>query len=225
MLLGSTGLIGKHCLDLLVREGSYAQVEVWVRRPARATDQNFTEKIIQFEDIAELPLTQADHLFCCLGTTMRKAKTKEAFRKVDVEYVLSLAKLAERSGIHTFLVISSVGANPASGNFYLRTKGEMEEAVKRCPIPSIYILRPSMLLGKRTEHRFGENLGKIISKIISPFLFGSLRKYRAIQAETLACAMIACAKSSQPGIHVLESDEIERTGGQVGEWASGLVDK
>ncbi|MFH1161186.1 MAG: NAD(P)H-binding protein [bacterium] len=215
LLIGSTGLIGKHCLDFLIHDENYTQVEVWVRNPNSFPNQKFTEKIMQFEDIPGLPLIQADHLFCYLGTTMRKAKTQDAFRKVDVEYVVSLAKLAERSGIHTFLVISSVGANPVSGNFYLRTKGEMEEAVKQCSIPSIYILRPSMLLGKRPEQRFGESIGKIISKIFSPFLFSGLRKYRAIQAETVARAMIACAESSQPGIHVLESDEIERAGGRV----------
>jgi uncharacterized protein YbjT (DUF2867 family) len=215
LLLGSTGLIGKSCLDLLAHDNIYSQVEVWIRKPSLVTDKNFTEKVIQFEDIPELPCVRSDHLFCCLGTTMRKAGSRDAFRLVDVEYVAALAKLAERSGTHTFLVVSSVGANPASTNFYLRTKGEMEEAVKQCRVPSVYIFRPSVLLGKRTESRPAESVAKVAMQLYSPFFLGSIRKYRPIRAGTVARAMIACAKRSFPGIHVLESDEIEETGRQM----------
>jgi len=215
IIAGATGLIGKALLNLLIHSDSHEQIEIWVRKPSAAIDHRFTESVLAFEELPDIPEVAANHLYCTLGTTIRKAKTKENFYRVDVTYVVSLAKLAERSGITCFLVISSIGANPASLNFYLRTKGEMEEAVTSCSIPSIYILRPSMLLGKRDEKRSGENVGKILSKIAHPFMFGSLRKYRAIHAESVARAMIRCARESKPGIHILESDDIHRLGNMI----------
>lgn len=214
ILTGATGLIGKSLLNQLVAGKVYKVLETWVRTPSWAIDQKFTEMVLCFDDISDIPSAEADHLFCCLGTTMKKAKTRQAFRTIDRDYVAGLAKLAERSGIHTFLVISSIGANPRSATFYLRTKGEMEELVKGCSIPSVYILRPSMLLGDRQERRFGEAAGQVVFKLIWPLLIGPLMKYRAIHADTVARAMIRCARESKPGVHVLESDEIERTGGE-----------
>jgi len=210
ILIGASGLIGKSLINQLLESNLYREIQSWVRTPSWTPDQKFVEMVLVFDEIPDIPSVDANHIYCCLGTTIRKAKTREAFRKVDVTYVSELARLAERSGIKTFLVISSVGANPKSGNFYLRTKGEMEELVKACSIPSIYILRPSMLLGDRQEKRFGETIWKILSGLFSPFLFGSLGKYRAIRADYVARAMIRCALASKPGIHVLESDEIQR---------------
>ncbi|MFH1295983.1 MAG: NAD(P)H-binding protein [Bacteroidota bacterium] len=211
ILIGASGLVGKTLLDQLVSCNLYKEIETWVRRPSLSVDRTFTEMVLAFDELPDIPKAKADHIYCCLGTTIRKEKTKEAFRMVDVTHVVNFAKLAERSGIKNFLVISSIGANPASRNFYLRTKGEMEEKVKACSIPSIYILRPSMLLGNREERRFGEEVGKAFFKLVNPFLHGSLRKYRAVSAETVALAMIRCARESRPGIHVLESDEIQRS--------------
>ncbi len=215
ILIGATGLIGKALLNQLISGNLSKEIETWIRKPSGFADPRFTEMVLAFDEIQNIPQAKADHLFCCLGTTIRKAKTKEAFRKVDETYVVNLAKLAERSRINCFLVVSSIGANPMARNLYLHTKGEMEQQVKACSIPSIYILRPSMLLGDREEKRFMEDIGKIISKLVNPFLFGSLRKYRAIYAETVATAMINCARESNPGVHVLESDEIQRVGEQI----------
>jgi len=215
LLLGSTGLVGRQCLDQLIHDQKGQTVEVWVRSSSGGVEKAFSEKIIDFDDLGNTTVTKTDHLYCCLGTTIKKAKTQEAFRKVDLEYVVALTRLAERSRMKTFLVVSSIGANPKSGSFYLRTKGEMEEAVKRCAIPSIYILRPSLLTGNRKENRMGEDIGKVLSGLVKPFLLGSLRKYRAIRAETVARAMINCARESKQGIHVLESDEVQKIGGRV----------
>lgn len=215
IIAGATGLIGKALLNQLIHADSHEQIEIWVRKPSTAIDHRFTESVLAFDELPDIPAIVADHLYCTLGTTIRKAKTRENFYMVDVTYVVSLARLAERSGMNCFIVISSIGANPVSRNFYLRTKGEMEEAVKSCSIPSIYILRPSMLLGKRDENRFGEDVGKILANIAHPFMFGSLRKYRAIHAESVARAMIRCARESKPGIHILESDEIQRLGNMI----------
>ena len=210
LIIGATGLIGNQCLELLLKDDTYSLVEIWVRNITGNTHPKPIEKLINFDRISELPFTDAEHVYCCLGTTIKKVKTKEAFIKIDKEYVSSLAKLAEQSGCQKFLVISSIGANKNSSNFYLRTKGEMEEEVKSCSIPSIYILRPSMLLGKRKEFRLSEEIGKVLMIAVKYLLIGKMRKYRGIQATTVAKAMLYLAKQKEKGVFVLESDEIAR---------------
>lgn len=210
LVVGATGLIGSHCLEELLHDDQYSYVEIWVRNVSGNSHPKLIEKLINFDKFSELPLIDADHVFCCLGTTINKVKTKEAFVKIDKQYVSELANLADRSGCKKFFVISSIGANKNTNNFYLRTKGEMEEAVKSYSIPEIYIFRPSMLLGKRKEFRFGEQIGKALMVIFQYLLVGKMKKYRGIQASTVAKAMLRVAKRNEKGIFILESDEIER---------------
>ena len=209
LLLGSSGLIGSSCLDQLLADNYYDSVEIWVRKASGIVHPKLKENIVDFEKINNSGETDAQHLFCCLGTTIKKAKTKEAFRKVDYDYVVDFAKLAEKLKVEKFLVISSIGANANSNNFYLKTKGEMEEAVKQCQIPSIFILQPSMLFGKRKEFRFGELIGKLMMHLFKYLLFGKMKKYRGIEASTVAKAMICLAKEEKQGIFVLKSDGIQ----------------
>jgi uncharacterized protein YbjT (DUF2867 family) len=210
LLIGSTGLIGTHCLNELLLDKEYSDIEIWVRNKTDNSNQRLTEKLINFDKISEIQLTDADHVFCCLGTTINKVKTKEAFVKIDRDYVTELAKLAERSVCKKFIVVSSIGAYLKSRNFYLRTKGEMEEALKKLSIPAIYIFRPSMLLGKRNEFRFGEQLGKAFMFGFQFLFIGKLRKYRGIHAFNVAHAMVMMAKSDQKGVFIIESDQIEK---------------
>ncbi|MGA2299053.1 MAG: nucleoside-diphosphate sugar epimerase, partial [FCB group bacterium] len=139
LLAGASGLVGRSCLDELLKDDYYSDVEIWIRKSLNITIPKLTEKIIDFSEIGNMPKTEAEHIFCCLGTTIRIAKTKEAFRKVDYDYVIELGKLAERSGCEKFLVVSSLGANKDSGNFYMRTKGEMEDSLRKFSIPSLSI--------------------------------------------------------------------------------------
>jgi uncharacterized protein YbjT (DUF2867 family) len=208
LLIGATGLIGAHCLQELIMDNEFAQIEAWVRRPLDLSHPKLQSIIMNLGDIPQIVSTDATHIFCCLGTTIRKAGSQNAFRKVDYEYVVELAKLAERSHVEKFLVISSIGANAESGNFYLRVKGEMEEAVKSLSIPAIIIIRPSMLLGKRQEFRLGEQIGKGLMLVFNFLLVGKLRKYRGIKSVTVAKAMVRLAKEHSEGRIEVESNHI-----------------
>jgi uncharacterized protein YbjT (DUF2867 family) len=212
LLVGANGLIGKALLLELLKSDEYANVEIWVRKPLGIANPKLKERIIDFSRISDLGLIEADGVFCCLGTTINKAKTNEAFRIVDYEYVVELAELASKSGCASFFVISSMGANSNSSNFYLRTKGEMEEAVKAQSIKSIYILRPSLLLGKREEYRFGELLAKYLMTILSPLFIFGLKKYKGIKVSTIARAILKLAMTESTGVSILESDKIQEIG-------------
>jgi uncharacterized protein YbjT (DUF2867 family) len=210
LLIGATGLIGSHCLQELITDKEFAHVEIWVRNPLEIKHPGLKCVIKDFRSISKISSTDATHIFCCLGTTIKIAGSKEAFREVDYEYVVELARLAERSGTEKFLVVSSIGANSRSGNFYLRVKGEMEEAIKCCKIPSIIIMKPSMLLGKRKEFRAGEQIGKGLMLAFDFLLVGKLKKYRGNEAATVARAMVTLAKEQNTGIFLADSDHIRK---------------
>lgn len=211
IILGATGLIGSFCLTHLLDDNNYSKIISLHRKRINKIHPKFEQHIIDFDSAEDyIKYFKADDIFCCLGTTIKTAGSQAAFRKVDLEYVIESARFSAQNGAQQFLVVSSIGADAASGNFYLRTKGEMEEALKKIAFKNIHIFRPSMLLGPRKEFRLGENIGKVAMKMFAPFMFGSLKKYKAIEAETVALAMIKAA--NQPGakaINVYESDEIE----------------
>jgi uncharacterized protein YbjT (DUF2867 family) len=212
LIAGASGLIGSFLLKELLYDNNYSEVEIFSRGKSELLFLKLKERIVDFNSIDSLPVTPVDHVFCCLGTTIKKAGSKEAFRKVDFEYVLSLAKYAERAGASKFFVISSLGANHKSSNFYLKTKGEMEEALKNSSIPAIYILQPSLLLGKRNEFRFGEMIAQKIMPLIGFLFVGGLKKYRGIKAKVVAKAMQHLAKEDKTGIFTLDSAMIQKTG-------------
>jgi uncharacterized protein YbjT (DUF2867 family) len=210
LLIGASGLVGSHCLKILLEDEEFEQIEAWVRRPLEIVDTKLNCVVMDFGDISKISGIKATHVFCCLGTTISKAGSQAAFQEVDLEYVIELAKLAERSHVEKFIVISSIGANPASKNFYLRTKGKMEEGVKSCSIPSAIILRPSMLLGARQEFRLGEQIGKMLMRIFNSLLIGKLIKYRGIEANSVARAMVSLAKEESKGLRVVEYNQMQK---------------
>ncbi len=214
LIIGSTGLIGNELLNILENDNYFDKIELWVRKYTNGNNSNkINTRIIDFNKISEIDKIEADVVFCCVGTTIKKAKTKEAFRKVDFNIPIDIAMLSEKSKIKKLIIISSLGAEKESKNFYLKTKGEMEFAVSQLNILSIILMRPSMLLGNRNEFRFGEIIGKYIMQILSFLFFGKFRKYKAIHAKTVALAMIKAAKTNFSGIKVFESDEIEKIAG------------
>jgi uncharacterized protein YbjT (DUF2867 family) len=152
---------------------------------------------------------RVSEVFCCLGTTIKKAGSQAAFRKVDFEYPVEIAKLAAQNNAEQFLLVTALGANPESAIFYSRVKGEVEIAVQRLPYRAIHIFRPSLLLGNRAETRLNEKIGAVAMKTFSFLMFGALQKYRPIAASAVAAAMIKAAKRGQPGVHIHESDKIQ----------------
>lgn len=208
LLVGATGLIGSNCLQELLNDDAFSEVEVWARKPLGIFHPKLRIVLVDFHDISRISSTDASYVFCCLGTTIKNAGSQEAFRRVDFDYVAEMAKIAQRSGVSKFLVISSLGASLDTSNFYLRTKGEMEAEVIKCGIPSIVILQPSMLLGNRNEFRPAEVIGKALMQVFDFIFIGKIKKYRAIKASDVAKAMVRLAKEDNTGVLIIESDEI-----------------
>jgi uncharacterized protein YbjT (DUF2867 family) len=209
VVLGGTGLIGNELIQLLINDHRYSEISVIGRRNTKLKSSKikfYPTDLSQLSNSTEL--FNAEDVFCCLGTTMKTAGSKEAFRKVDFDMVLNVAKAAEGKA-QNFILISSLGANAGSGNFYLKTKGEVEREVSSVHIPSISILRPSILMGHRKENRLGEKIGIVIMKAVGPLLIGALKKYRGINATHVAQSMVLCAIHGKEGVHIYESLEIE----------------
>ncbi|NVO03593.1 MAG: NAD(P)H-binding protein [Bacteroidetes bacterium] len=211
LLVGANGLVGSNCLMELLDDPFYEKVEIWVRNSMKLSHPKLIEKIVDFDNLESIQSEEINHVYCCLGTTIKKAGSQEAFIKVDYTYVVELAKFCEKISVEKLLVVSSIGAKEKSSNFYLKTKGRMEEAIKLYNIPGIYIFQPSFLLGKRNETRIGESIGKVLINASGVFMFGKLAKYKGIEAKTVAKSMIHFAKSSSNGIQIIESDQIKNS--------------
>jgi uncharacterized protein YbjT (DUF2867 family) len=207
-LFGATGLTGKSLLQQLTENDNYIKIIVFNRSLQNYNHHKIDEVLLDWNNIERIKNQLiADELFCCIGTTAKKAGSKKAFLQVDFQIPVTLAQIAENNKINKFLVISSMKANPKSKNFYLQTKGKMEEEVLKFNIPKIHIFRPSMLLGKRNEFRTGEEFGKIAMKIFNPLMIGSLQKYKAIPASLVAKAMIKVANADSSKVF-FESGEL-----------------
>jgi uncharacterized protein YbjT (DUF2867 family) len=210
IVAGASGLVGEHVLRRLLAGGAYDRVVAFVRGPINLTHRKLEQRTIDYERIGRMSaFPRAEDVFCCLGTTMRKAGTPEAFHKVDVEYVAHLAEVSVRAGSSQFFLVSAVGASAQSGNFYLRCKGEAEDMVRTLPFRGVQIFRPSFLVGHRREKRAGETLGAAAARFFSFALIGPARRYRPIRADAVAKAIVAVAHESPPGIHVYEADAMQ----------------
>jgi uncharacterized protein YbjT (DUF2867 family) len=210
LVFGASGMIGSYLIQELRYHVSYSSIEVFVRHPLFYNYLSVNEHIIDFnrlEDYAHL--IQGDDIFICLGTTIRKAGSVKGFEKIDRDLPVRIAQIAYSNGVTRLAVVSSLGANPSSRNYYLRTKGEMEAAIRKIPFDQIVIARPSMLFGRRKEFRFGELIGKVFMKAIGFLLIGPGRKFRGISAHTVAVAMIALTMSSHRQI-VYQSDQLQK---------------
>jgi|SRR5688572_7388682 len=208
ILFGSTGLIGSFVLTALLKDNRYSHIILFLRKPLPQVAPRVTEVIMELTEHDDFEkYLFGDEVFICLGTTIRKAGSQEAFRQVDFTLPEKINRAAKSNEVSKVLVISSIGADPKSGNFYLRTKGEMESTLQSIGINSLHIFRPSMLLGPRKETRPGETIGKFLMQVFGILLIGPLKKYKAIQAHTVAKAMIRMANESQKKI-IIESDEI-----------------
>jgi len=213
IVAGATGLVGRALVERLVQNSSYARVVALVRKPgAFAPQRTLVELPVDYERLEEAPLSwdAETDVFCALGTTIKTAKTQAAFRRVDSEYPLALARLARSNGAARFLIVSSMGASSASRFFYTRVKGETEQGLRQQEWPGLYIFRPSLLLGRREEYRSGERFATAVMGALHGLLVGPLRKYRGIAAADVARAMVYAAQAGPLGTHIYESDRIQR---------------
>lgn len=211
LIAGATGLVGSELLKLLDESDQYQYIHLMSRRLVGTLSPKVTEYIIDFNDLSEFQIgARVDHVFCTLGTTIKKAETKNNFRKVDFDYVVELAKLAKRNGVDKFLVVSSLDANAKSPIFYNRVKGEVEAALRDLSLPHLFIFRPSLLMGERKEHRKGEKTAIAVYKVISPFFWGPFRKYKGVEAKQAAKAMLMTALENDKSFAIIESDEIQK---------------
>jgi uncharacterized protein YbjT (DUF2867 family) len=210
LVLGATGLIGKELVNIISEQNEYEKIHLFVRKPIELPSEVCEIHIINFDSLNHYhELFKVTDVFCCLGTTIKVAKTKEAFRKVDYEYPVEAAKLATENGAEKFLIVSSMGADPKSLFFYSRVKGDVEETLKSLNLPSLHIFRPSLLLGEREEFRLGEKVAEKVSGVMNKLMIGPLRPFRGIQARKVAAAMAVMAQSNKKGNHVYLSHEID----------------
>ncbi|HSI90183.1 MAG TPA: oxidoreductase, partial [Adhaeribacter sp.] len=200
LIAGASGLVGGHCLNLLLQSNRYEKVIALLRKPLPVQHPKLEQRLLDFDKIPELAATlAADDVFCCLGTTMKQAGSKENFYKVDYTYVAELAKATYQKPGTQFLVVSAMGADKNSLFYYNRVKGEMEETVSNLPFAAVHIFRPSLLLGNRSETRAGEKIGEKVMESLKFALVGPLKKYRAIEARTVARAMVTKAAGNTNG--------------------------
>ncbi len=211
LVLGATGLVGSHLLDYLLGSPAYAKVVCFVRRPLQIDNPKLDLRITNFENMTGVaPYFKGDDLFLCLGTTIAKAKSEEAFYKIDFGYNYKAAAFAAYNGVNQVFLVSSVGAASDSRYFYARIKGQLEEAIKKLDFWGIHIFQPSILLGKRNENRFGESIAQKIGGVLNKVSGGLLRKYKPVEAEVVAKAMLKSAQSLKQGIFVYSSDWIQK---------------
>ena len=204
IVLGSTGLIGKHLLTYLGEKD--LSVIAITRRSIKDIPKNASPMIIDFDEFLDQGhLPGCEHIYICLGTTIKKAGSQESFKKVDLDYCLGFAKKARESGATTISLVTSVGANADSKNFYLKTKGKLENEIKAMGFDSVNIFQPGLLLGNRDEIRPLEFLGQYGSFLLNMFLFGPLKKYRSIQASKVANAM--ASSTSNNGINYFSYED------------------
>ncbi len=208
IIFGASGLVGGYCLRLLLERETYHEVRSFGRRKLPVNHEKLTQYLIDFEAMdADADKIKGNDVFICLGTTRAKAG-REGFIKVDFDYSFQAAKFAVMNGANQLILVSSVGADAKSFLLYPKTKGQLEEAVKRLPFWATHILQPSILLGNRGENRMGERIAATLSTTINRFSEGVLGIYSPIEAETVAKAMVQLAQGIAQGVHVHTSAEL-----------------
>lgn len=211
IVVGATGLVGSNLVKLLIKDERVDIIHLFVRNKTEFSNPRIIQHIVDFNNLENsFNKINASIIYCCIGTTIKKAGSQTNFENVDLNIPTKLAINAKKNNINTFVIISSVGANPLSANFYLRTKGKMEDVLKKSNISNTIIFRPSMLLGKRNESRLLEKVGISIFNCFAPFLIGKLSKYRPINAKTLSKAMINISFDKIIKENIIEWKEIIR---------------
>jgi len=210
LMAGATGAIGSVLLQLLNDSDQYSEIHCIGRREPSISGEKIKVHIVRYDELDQFDLQQSvDDVFCTLGTTIKAAGSVKGFKKVDRDYVHQVGRLAQRLNAKTCSVVSAIGANAGSSNYYNQTKGEVEKLLQSLGLNSLRIFRPSMLHGGRNEFRLKETVGVLVLTAMIPLLQGPWKKYRAIRVEQVAKAMYASARQDYPAVKIFESDEIQ----------------
>ena len=213
LVLGATGLIGSHLLELLLQDKLYSTVRIFVRKPIQLQHAKLEQITVDYDKLQQhINAFKVDDIFCCLGTTIKKAGSQEAFYKVDATYPYEAARLGRQQGARQYLLVTSMGANKDSSIFYNRVKGEVEDLITGLQFPSFHIFHPSLLLGERDESRTGEAIAQKVMPALSALMIGGLKKYKPIEGYKVAKAMLVIAKQALPGKHIYASDTLQELG-------------
>lgn len=211
IIIGSSGLIGRELLDQILLCPDFEEVTLLNRSASGLHHPKLKEILVDFnqiEDFAEY--IQGTVIFSCLGSTRNKSPDLATYRKIDHDYAINIAQIASKNGAEQFHLISSIGANASSDNFYLKMKGETERDLKKIPFKSIHIYQPSLLDGQRQEFRLLEKLSIHLMRLINPLLIGSLKTYQSIRVTVIASAMIKQAQQNKSGIFTYTSEQIKQ---------------
>ena len=212
-LIGATGLIGSQLLQQLIDDTDFRKIKVLVRRPFKFVHPKIELIQLDFADEVayQAAIAGSDVVFCSVGTTLKQVNSDMvAYRKIDYDIPVNAARFCVATGCPKFLLVSSIGANSQSSNFYLKLKGEVEEKVGGLGIPSVAIFRPSMLLGQRAEFRLGEKVGQVLMGVLG---FMIPKPYKAIDVKMVAKAMIAVAKKETSGLEFYTYAEMLKLAG------------
>jgi uncharacterized protein YbjT (DUF2867 family) len=202
---GASGLIGAELLKIILKEDDYDSVTALTRRKLDIVHPKLTQLIVDFDHLSDFrEKISGDAVFSCLGTTNQITPDKKRYYQIDHDYPLHLGRMAEENKIPHFHLVSSIGANPKSKNFYTRMKGETERDIAMLNIPSVYFYEPSLLKGRQTAKRSGEKFFEGLFKIVDPLLLGSWKKYRSVEAATVARAMYDLSLESDPGKYIVQ---------------------
>lgn len=197
LIAGYTGLVGREILGLLLNSHKYEKVIAVGRRKIDLEHPKLIQQAVDFDNLQLR--SNVDDVFCCLGTTIKKAGSKEKFRNVDFQYPLNLAQEARNNGATAFILVSANGANKKSRFFYNKVKGELEEAVDKLGYEKLEIIRPSLLMGDRQESRLVEDIGKFFMQVFGFMFIGPLRNTKVVNASSVAAAMLYFANDGSGG--------------------------
>lgn len=215
LLAGASGMVGNELLHILLESPHYRGVKILVRRPLDMAHEKLEQIVTDFDKLDDyVKHFDVDDVYCCLGTTIKKAGSRDAFKKVDYEYPLKMAELAKSQQAKNFLIITALGADAESKVFYSRTKGQLQVRLKKVGLTALHIFQPSLLLGERQEFRLGEKAAAALSPAISKLLKGKMEKYKPIQARNVALAMYEVAQIERTGNYTYPSDRIEKISAQ-----------
>ncbi|HEX8298293.1 MAG TPA: NAD(P)H-binding protein [Rubricoccaceae bacterium] len=203
LLLGSTGLVGRHTLERLARDPRWTRVVTLDRRAVAPVSVTHVPTVVDFDRLDRLApdVWACDSVFCALGTTIKQAGSQAAFRRVDLEIPADVARRTRAAGATQMLLVSSLGADAGSRIFYNRVKGEAEAAVSAAGFEAVQIVQPSLLTGDRAEARTGERIGEAVLGVLRPLFVGPLQNLRPTAADDVAAALVALAVAHRPGVN------------------------
>jgi uncharacterized protein YbjT (DUF2867 family) len=211
VIVGASGLIGRHLINNLLLSYKYSEVVSISRKKLPIHSSKLKQVIAEFDDVEAYEKYISGHaLFCCLGSTRSKTPDKNEYYTIDHDHPVRLAEMAKKSAVEQYHLVSSMGADAKSSNFYLKMKGETETDIRKVGLNALCIYRPSILVGERTESRQMERMAIKFMLLMSPLLVGPFKKYRAIHAKAVAKAMYKTSLKPREGVYIYSSEQIKR---------------